>query len=167
MGAYEVICRISEAAEWKRRFSHLNLNLRDIQTVAKTRRFTQWYLRNNKIVNVCAFFAPTAAFTLFNISPEFLHTLFSFSPSPEAVPAMAPPAHNGMPSKDFFSGHGVILLHMLVLGFVTLVITTFLKFTGRGDLAPLVVFVGGGVILYEVLGLFKALYQEIETFLQM
>nr|WP_245204226.1 SpoIIIAC/SpoIIIAD family protein [Ammoniphilus resinae] len=55
---------------------------------------------------------------------------------------------------------------MLIVGFLTLLVTTFLKFTGRGDLAPLVVFVGGGIILYEVIGLFNAIYKAIATFLQ-
>lgn len=65
----------------------------------------------------------------------------------------------------FFAGQGVILLHILIVGFLTLLVTTFLKFTGRGDLAPLVVFIGGGVILHETIGLFNSIYRDVATFL--
>jgi hypothetical protein len=86
--------------------------------------------------------------------------------SSEAVPVFADGAPK--PSEvSFFHGHGVILLHMLTVGFVTLVVTTFLKFTGRGEIVPLVVFVSGGVVLYEVLQLFKDIYREVATFLNM
>jgi hypothetical protein len=56
---------------------------------------------------------------------------------------------------------------MLIIGFVTLVVSTFLKFTGRGDLIPLVMFVGGAVILKECLGLFHSIYRDVSTFLNL
>ena len=54
---------------------------------------------------------------------------------------------------------------MLVVGFFTLVVSSFLKFTGRGDVIPLVAFVGGGIILYEVIGLFNDIYAACKTLL--
>lgn len=159
---YAVLCSLSEVEQWRRLYP--DLDLKEVVLVAKSRNFLRWIRRNRKLLYGLAFITPTITLSLFNLSPEMLSTLFI--PTHEAVPAFAvnnPPT----PSVNFFSGNGVILLHMLIVGFVTLVITTFMKFTGRGDLAPLVAFVGGGVILYEVLGLFKSIYQEIATFLQM
>lgn len=158
---YTVICPLSEAFEMKKQIPLMKW--RDIDTVAKSRKFIRWYLRNKKVVNTLAVLTPAFTLTLFDLSPAMSHTLLTHSS--DAIPVMASEVHTPPPS--FFSGHGVILLHMLLLGFITLVVTTFLKFTGRGDLAPLVVFVGGGVILYEVIGLFKDIYQEVATFLNM
>lgn len=86
--------------------------------------------------------------------------VFAFFPDPAFAAAV-------VTKGSFFEGHGVILLHMLVVGFLTLVVTTFLKFTGRGDLGPLVVFIGGAIILYETLELFQALYNGIVNFFNM
>jgi hypothetical protein len=130
------------------------LNWYEYEQILEGRSFSRWYAKNRKAVNALAFAAPAFAMTLFGVSPMFLiGTVFP----PIAIPA----------SGAFFDGHGVILLHMLIVGFLTLVVTTFLKFTGRGDLAPLVMFVGGGVILYEVLDLFKAIYNGVATFFNM
>lgn len=118
------------------------------------RSFTRWYRKNKKVMDRLAFSTPAFLMTAFKVSPMFLlGTVFP----PLAIPV----------AGTFFSGHGVILLHMLIVGFLTLVVTTFLKFTGRGDLAPLVMFVGGGVILYECMQLFSDIYHGVETFFKM
>lgn len=130
------------------------LNWYEYEQLIEGRSFTRWYVKNRKVVNRLALTAPAFAMTAFKVSPMFLVGTL--------LPQIAIPV-----AGSFFAGHGVILLHMLIIGFLTLVVTTFLKFTGRGDLAPLVMFVGGGVILYEVLGLFKAIYNGVATFFNM
>lgn len=85
-------------------------------------------------------------------------------PTDVAVVAVA---KNGQAVGGFFDGYGRILLHMLVSGFLGMVVCAFLKFTGRGDVVPLVAFVCGGVILYEVMGLFQAIYARASVFLNM
>lgn len=108
------------------------------EDLVKKRSFTRWYRKNKRTVNTIA---STAVFTF----------------APQVAFAQG----------TFFSGHGVILLHMLIIGFLTLCVTTFLKFTGRGDLAPLVMFVGGAVILYECMELFNDIYKGVEAFFNM
>lgn len=130
------------------------LNWYEYEAILEGRSFSRWYAKNKKAVNAVAMAVPAFTMTLFGVSPMFLFGTL--------LPHIAIPA-----SGSFFSGHGVILLHMLIVGFLTLVVTTFLKFTGRGDLAPLVMFVGGGVILYETLGLFQAIYNGVATFFNM
>jgi hypothetical protein len=130
------------------------LNWFEYEQLIEGRSFTRWYVKNRKVINKLALATPAFAMTVFKVSPMFL--LGTLLP-PIAIPV----------AGSFFAGHGVILLHMLIIGFLTLVVTTFLKFTGRGDLAPLVMFVGGGVILYETLGLFKAIYTSVATFFNM
>jgi Stage III sporulation protein AC/AD protein family len=131
------------------------LNLFEYEQILEGRRFSRWYAKNKKAVDACAGIATFGAMKLLKVSPMFLiGTLF---------PQIAIPVAGG----TLFSGHGVILLHMLIIGFVTLVVTTFLKFTGRGDLAPLVMFVGGAVILYECLELFHDIYKAVATFLNL
>ena len=105
------------------------------------RKFTRWLRKNEK-----------------NLAKLALLGVLAFFPDPVFAQGVA---------TGFFKGQGAILLHMLIVGFLTLVITTFLKFTGRGDLGPLVVFVGGGIILYETLGLFQLIYQGIVNFFNM
>ncbi len=112
-------------------------------TFFEGRRFTRWLRKNEK-----------------KLHKIVLIGLIAFFPDPALAQAV-------VQQGSFFEGHGVILLHMLIIGFLTLVVTTFLKFTGRGDLAPLVMFIGGGVILYEVLELFQALYNGIVNFFNM
>lgn len=141
------------------------LTVFELEHVLEGRAFTRWYLKNKKVVNMLAMAVPAFTMTMFGIEPfSFLqlagHAVTAFAPEGGVVATAAQ-------GYSFWAGHGAILLHMLIVGFVTLVVTTFLKFTGRGDLAPLVVFVGGGIILYEVLGLFKAIYSGIATFFQM
>lgn len=104
-----------------------------------------WCEKNKKIVKKIVKAVPLVTFTLFKPAVTF--------------------AAGTAGAFGFFDGHGVILLHMLIYGFLTLLISTFLKFTGRGDLVPLVVFVGGAVILYEVIGLFNDIYNAVKTFL--
>ena len=119
--------------------------------------FKRWYRQNKKVIHTLAIAAPSFAFSLFGITPDITSFLF-FN---QAVPAFAPEGYS------FWKGHGRILLDMLIVGFVTLVVTTFLRFTGRGELAPLVMFVGGGIILYEVIGLFKDIYKAVASFFQL
>jgi hypothetical protein len=141
------------------------LSLAEIELVLQGRTFTRWYRRNKKTVNALALVTPVFAMSMFGISPGILPALLFGKAVPAGMASVTAMAAAG--SGDFWSGHMGILLHMLVLGFVTLVITTFLKFTGRGDLAPLVVFVGGGAILYEVIGMFKDIYNAVAMFFQM
>jgi hypothetical protein len=127
------------------------LNLFEYEQILEGRTFSRWYAKNRRAVDVCAGLATFGLMTAFKVSPYFL------------MPHLAVPVAAGA----LFSGDGRILLHMLIIGFVTLVISTFLKFTGRGDLIPLVMFVGGAVILKECLGLFHSIYRDIATFLNL
>lgn len=120
----------------------------------ESRKFTRWYRKHKKKVGALASVAVFGLMKFLNVSPFFLCGIL--------LPQLAIPV-----AGTFFSGHGVILLHMLIVGFLTLVVTTFLKFTGRGDLAPLVMFVGGAVILYECMQLFHDIYKGVETFFNM
>lgn len=132
------------------------LNLFEYQQLLEGRSFSRWYAKNRKVINKLAFAAPVVAMSIFHVSPFFLAGVL--------LPHVAMPV---AAVGKFFDGYGVILLHMLIIGFLTLVVTTFLKFTGRGDLAPLVMFVGGGVILYECMGLFNAIYTGVQVFFRM
>lgn len=155
----EVIGKFSEVCAVRSFGPEMDLD--QINSVLNGRTFKRWYKRNRKIVNTLALMAPGLALALFGVSPASpLFSLFL----PAAMPVMA--AGQSVPTS-FFAGHGAILLHMLVAGFLTLVVTTFLKFTGRGDLIPLVVFVGGGVILYEVMGLYTDIYNAVKVMFTM
>lgn len=126
----------------------------EYEQILEGRSFARWYARNRKAVNALALTVPAFTMSLFGVSPMFfVGTL---------LPQIAIPV-----AGSFFSGHGVILLHMLIIGFLTMVVSTFLKFTGRGDLIPLVAFIGGGVILYETMQLFNDIYKGIATFFKM
>lgn len=129
------------------------LNLFEYEQILEGRPFSRWYAKNRKLVNTIAAASTYAFMTAVKVSPLFL---FGTILPPIAIPV-----------STFFSGHGVILLHMLIIGFLTMVVTTFLKFTGRGDLAPLVMFVGGAVILYECMGLFNDIYKGVQVFFNM
>lgn len=130
------------------------LNWYEYEQILEGRTFSRWYAKNKKAVNAIAMATPSVVMTMFGVSPMFLMGTL--------LPPLAVPVAGG-----FFDGHGVILLHMLVVGFLTMVVSTFLKFTGRGDLIPLVAFVGGGVILYETMQLFQDIYAGIKTFFSM
>lgn len=168
---FQVVGSFSEMTTLRNMFPEAHLT--DLDLVLQLRKFRRWYVKNRKVMHTLALVVPVATIALYQISPEFFTTLATTpSPASEAIPAMASlpvmdPGNDRVSDTSFFSGHGAILLHMLTVGFVTLVVTTFLKFTGRGDIVPLVVFVSGAVILYEVIGLFKAIYSEVETFLNM
>lgn len=138
-----------------------SLGIGEIADLMEGRSFRRWYGKNKKVINKLAVAAPLVAMGLFGFTPGGFLTLASCVP---VVGGMVATASTGY---SFWNGNGALLLHMLVVGFVTLVITTFLKFTGRGDLVPLVVFVGGAIILYEVLGLFKLIYTAVAGFFQM
>lgn len=146
------------------RFSEVNMiravapemSLLDYGDIVNGRTFRRWYRKHEKVVHILAGIAPIWAMKVFGISATFMFGL---------LPAVTIPVVAG--GGSFLLGDGVILLHMLIIGFLTLVVTTFLKFTGRGDLAPLVVFIGGGIILSETIGLFKHIYVAISSFLTM
>jgi hypothetical protein len=164
---YTVVGRFSDVGALRK--LEPQLSIYELEHVLQGRRFTRWYLNNKKAVNALALAVPMFTMALFGIEPfSFLQlaavAVPAFLPTDGAGGAIATAAGGGY---SFWAGNGAILLHFLVVGFVTLIITTFLKFTGRGDLAPLVMFVGGAIILYEVLGLFKAIYTGIATFFQM
>lgn len=156
----------------------------DVNTILGSRRFIRWCMNNKKVIAALTIATPAFAFTMYKLVPgsfalEVLNAgkravdtstvdLFSRTGSnviagDGAVSTFAAAAAGG----GFFAGKGVILLHMLVCGFFTLVVSSFLKFTGRGDLIPLVAFVGGAAILYEVIGLFTDIYSAIATMLNM
>lgn len=90
-----------------------DLSWHDFEQVLQGRRFNRWYAKNKKAVDMLSLAAPVFTMTLFNVPPTFLL------------------GNLAIPAAGFFSGHGVILLHMLIAGFLTLVVTTFLKFTGQ------------------------------------
>jgi hypothetical protein len=161
MKEYKVIGNLSSVAMLRK--LEPDLSLVEIEQVLEGRTFARWYCKNKKVVNMLALSVPAFTLAMFGITPGMLPALFMA----KGVAVTAYAAGAAAQGYSFWAGHGAILLHMLVVGFVTLVVTTFLKFTGRGDLAPLVVFVGGGVILYEVLGLFKAIYQAVATFFRL
>jgi hypothetical protein len=150
-------------------------SLDDIHAILNSRKLIRWYKHNYKVINMLAITAPTFALTLFNVMPGTLiyqyltsSTAISFSSIPATVPGIVNVVGAGTTvPTSFFGGKGAILLHMLVVGFFTLVVSSFLKFTGRGDLIPLVAFVGGGIILYEVIGLFNDIYGAIKTLINM
>lgn len=77
------------------------------------------------------------------------------------VPQFKDAIEVGTVPTSFFGDKGAILLHMLTAGFFILVVSSFLKFTGRGDWIPLVAFVGGSIILYEIVGLFSDIYAAV------
>lgn len=155
-----------------------NLNELDYEGTLRSRKFTRWYKRNKKTINTLVLTAPAFAFTLFHMDAQVFEYLRKdatmyvlaaneyYTPPPTNQGDLIPVNGTGV-GQSFFQTHGVILLHMLIMGFLTLVVTTFLKFTGRGDLIPLIAFVGGGAILYEVLGLFMDIYQAILKFLSL
>ncbi len=121
-----------------------NSEIFDVEAVMQSEKFLRWYKDNKRAVNYMAL-----------ATPVFTMELFGFN----TVLAAS--------SYSLMDGHGVILLNMLILGFITLLVTTFLKFTGRGDIVPLVAFVSGGIILYQVMGLFNDIYSGIAGFLRM
>lgn len=142
-----------------------NTSMQDIHALLGTRRFSRWYADNRKVIKKLAIVTPIFALALHGLTGELALTLFA---DPAMVAStLAPPAKGAVVQTSFFGGKGAILLHMLVAGFFTLVVSSFLKFTGRGDLIPLVAFVGGGIILYEVIGLFNDIYLAIKTMLSM
>lgn len=145
---------ISEINACKKMFPKAKLE--DISAILNSRHFTRWYKKNHQIINTIAFTIPAFTMTLFGITPG--SPLFSL-----LNPAVTAEAGTG----SFFQGQGAVLLHMLVVGFITLVLSSFLKFTGRGDFIPLVAFVAGGVILIEVINLFNSIYGAVRTLLSM
>lgn len=155
---FRVLGKLSDVVDIRKEYPEVSW--KELEKVSQLRKFRRWCEQNKGFIHACALATPIMVTVLFQLAPSMTHTLVTS----EAVPAFAT---TDTSPASIFSGHGVILLHMLVLGFVTLVVTTFLKFTGRGEIIPLVVFVGGGVILLEVLKLFKAIYHEVETFINM
>jgi hypothetical protein len=181
--------KIEDVIECREAFPKASIG--DIEAIVKCRSFVRWYTKNSKAINAIIIGLPAFSLALYgldnssftlNMLTEPSTVAYAMEPTaivafgtpvdtpvlsglPSAVAAAATPA--AAPSASFFNGHGVILLHMLVVGFITMVVCSFLKFTGRGDLIPLVMFVGGAVILYEVIGLFNAIYGAIKTLLQM
>lgn len=119
-----------------------------------SRKFTRWYNKHKKKIGLLASVAVFLTMKVLKVSPYFMAGIL--------LPQLAIPV-----AGAFFDGHGVILLHMLIIGFLTLVVSTFLKFTGRGDLIPLVAFVGGAIILYECMQLFSDIYKGVQTFFNM
>lgn len=152
---YTVIGKLSDVCLLRKWEPHLGLP--EYEQILNGRSFARWYTKNRRMVNMLALSAPALALHLFGVSPAFLLPLLKGSAVPASTGAVG----------SLFSGDGVILLHFLLIGFVTLIVTTFLKFTGRGDIAPLVVFVAGGVITLEVFQLFTHIYQGVKVFLSM
>ena len=143
---------------------------KDFEAITESRSFTRWYHKNKKMVHRLALATPVFAFTLLGgiDATVVSHWLTTYTLLPVSstlnIPSIVPTS--GAVTASFIGTHGVILIHMLIIGFLTLVISTFLKFTGRGDIIPLVAFVGGGTILYEVMGLFKDIYVAVVQFLK-
>lgn len=147
----------------------------DLEVILKSKKFIEWYNKNGKKVMVIIAFLPYIAKALAGL-PVFHQFL---SVGPQAVPCgtfqlaeaaveateklepSLPAAFTAPVKPGLLSDKGYILLHIMVLGFISLVISTFLKFTGRGDLIPLITFVGGCVVLYECIGLFWSIYESI------
>ena len=111
------------------------------------------------MINAIALVVPGLTIMTINtlLPGSFLYTILN--------PPVLAVATGTVVQTSFFGGKGAILLHMLVVGFFTLVVSSFLKFTGRGDIIPLVAFVGGGIILYEVIGLFNDIYAATKMLL--
>jgi hypothetical protein len=155
-------CTIKDVEDCRECFPYADIPA--VKSILASREFIRWY---KKTAKTAAVIAPVFMLTLFNILPGsiafdwLLRPSVAYSADAEAVATMA------AADTGFFAGKGVILIHMLVVGFFTLVVSSFLKFTGRGDLIPLVMFVGGGAILYEVIGLFSSLYGSIRALLNM
>lgn len=160
-------------------------SMKDVEVIVGSRSFVRWCGRHKGAIAGLLVCVPTFAMKLFGLElGSFALSLFThkstvaygtshaatvaYGGTHGAVAAMAAPAAapTTVPT-NFFGGKGAILLHMLIVGFLTLVVSSFLKFTGRGDLIPLVMFIGGAVILYEVIGLFTDIYTAIKTMFNM
>jgi hypothetical protein len=155
---YQVVGNLGAVLTIKKK--NPDLNFTDIEDLLGARAFTNWYKKNKKVINMLAMVTPSVICYMFGVTPAFV-----FSGMEQAIPCITGGESSG--GLGFFRGEGKILLHMLIAGFLTVVVTTFLKFTGRGDLIPLVVFVAGGIILKEVLALFQGIYNAVSTFLEL
>jgi hypothetical protein len=144
-----------------------------------SRQFIRWYTNNKKVATAVIVATPLFALTAFGLHgslglsilaqpiPSFPGTVEHVVPAfPMAVTTLAP-VGLATSNVSFFSGNGVILLHIMLVGFFTLIVSSFLKFTGRGDMIPLVAFIGGAIILKEVIGLFNQIYGAIRTLINM
>ena len=156
MKKVHVIGKLSEIYECKTNFPKLKYS--DMNLLLNSRKFTHWYKSNQRVINFLALAAPSITINILNATIPS-NTLFEM-----INPSMAV-STGTVVQTSFWGGKGAILLHMLVVGFFTLVVSSFLKFTGRGDFIPLVAFVGGGIILYEVIGLFNDIYGAVKTLL--
>jgi hypothetical protein len=152
--------------------------LTDIEFILQGRKFERWYDKNKKMVAVLGMAVPALICVSTGLPPITLLSMAAQMVVPAFIPQQASHAYKAVDSVGamaqaasgggafgLFSGDGAVLLHFLIIGFVTLIITTFLKFTGRGDLAPLVMFVAGGVMLLEVITLFNHIFGAVKTFL--
>jgi len=152
MKKIQTIGKLSKVMDYQRLFPKLSYG--DIEVLLNGRSFVRWYKRNQKVIDRLAVVAPVIAYaTISALLPgTALFTLLNPSVATATIV-----------QQSFFGGKGAILLHMLVVGFFTLVVSTFMKFTGRGDMIPLVMFVGGAIILYEVIGLFNDIYSATKA----
>lgn len=168
--SYKVVGTLSEVNLLRKLEPQLKLH--EVEFVLQGRHFMRWYMKNESILlKGLSAGVPAAAVAMFGV--DLLNTAMLMSKGVSikaavggAIPAMAAASNFG-PAFGFLNGPGGILLHFLGIGFLTLVIMTYLKLTGRGDLAPMVMFVSGIAILIEVIVLFKSLYTEVSTLLQM
>ena len=147
--------------------------------IVGSRSFVRWFINNKKAISVLLVATPVFALASFGLTssfglnlltqpivPSFPGSVNELMPAiPNTVACVATKAVSG--NASFFSGNGVILLHIMIMGFFTLVVSSFLKFTGRGDMIPLVAFIGGMLILKEVIGLFNDVYGAIKTLINM
>lgn len=160
MKKVHVIGKLSEVIECQNTFPKFKYS--DIDILLNSRKFIRWYKHNARVINACALATPIVALSALNaVAPGF--TLYNIV----NPPAVAVATGGTVVKANFLGDKGAILLHMLIIGFVTLIVSSFLKFTGRGDFIPLVMFVTGGIILYEVIGLFRDIYTGIATMLNM
>lgn len=144
----------------------------DIETILKGRRFIEWYSKNGRMISLLISLTPAVAYSLVklpifngflntNVSPVMSSAFQIVEAATEDNKVPLPKAFTAEIKPGFMSGVGYIILHVMVIGFLSLVVGTFLKFTGRGDLVPILTFISGGVILYECCTLFYAIYEAI------
>lgn len=68
--------------------------------------------------------------------------------------------------REMFSGDAKVLLFILMISFVTLVLSVYLRFTGVGaGFIPLLTFTAGVLVLLEIIKIFNKIYEAVAALL--
>ena len=140
----------------------------NLLALLKSRAFIHWFSKYSSKLLLCI---PLVAQQFPCLLAQNTAAQFFIHDTPSQVVLAAseeiplPKVFTDETSGGLLAGKGYIILQILVVGFLSLVVSTFLKFTGRGDLIPILTFISGSVILYECMGLFWSIYEGIKYFL--